>query len=95
MKKLILAGIAVLALALGTAGAMASTATVGGQSTTTGILEAPAPAGANGEQAQSGELGQQGQGGEQGQSGELAQQHQDGEQGQANEAPAAGASAPK
>jgi hypothetical protein len=93
MKKLILAGMAVLALAVGTAGAMA--ATVGGQSTTTGILEAPTPAGANGEQAQSGELGQQGQGGDQGQTGELGQQHQDGEQGQANEAPAAGASAPK
>ena len=94
MKKLILAGIAVLALTLGAAGAMASTATVGSQSITTGILEAT-PAGANGDQAQNGELGQQGQGGDQGQSGELAQQHQDGEQGQANEAPAPGAAATK
>jgi hypothetical protein len=91
MKKLILAGIAVLALALGTAGAVASTTSAGSQSITTEILEATTPAGANGEQAQNGELGQQGQGGEQGQSGELAQQHQEGEQGQANEGPAAAA----
>jgi hypothetical protein len=86
MKKLILAGIGVLALSLGTAGVVAAPATVTDQSTiATEILEAPSPAGATGEQAQSGELGQQGQGGDQGQSGELAQQHQDGEQGQSGD----------
>jgi hypothetical protein len=102
MKKLILAGIGVLALSLGTAGALAAPAAVAEQSTAaTEILEAPSPGGANGEQVQSGELGQQNQTGDQGQKGEDGPQNQTGDQGQkgedgqANEGPAAASGAPK